>query len=97
MQDKPQTKFAISITKLKADIDINSNKLDLPNLVGLFFGVIDLNDYALLNAYVNCQITLTDEQKAVADLNQDIAIDGFDVIILDLYLNGVCDIEGNYI
>ncbi len=60
-------------------------------------GTVDENDYAMLVAYVQCNVSLTNEQKEVADLNHDTAVDAFDVIQLDLYLNNVCDINGNYI
>ncbi len=73
----------ISVKYNMGDIDLN--------------GVINSSDYAMLYSNVSCQISLTNAQKATADLNHDGAIDAFDVIQLDCYLNGVCDIEGNYI
>lgn len=57
-------------------------------------GEVNSNDYAMLISYVQCCITLTEEQKKIADINGDGAVDAFDAIRLDLYLNGVVDING---
>lgn len=57
-------------------------------------GEVNSNDYAMLRNYVQCCITLTEEQKKIADINGDGAVDAFDAIQLDLYLNGVVDING---
>lgn len=57
-------------------------------------GEVNSNDYAMLRNYVQCCITLTEEQKKIADINGDGAVDAFDAIRLDLYLNGVVDING---
>ncbi len=59
-------------------------------------GEVNSNDYAMLRNYVQCRSTLTEEQKKIADINGDGAVDAFDAIQLDLYLNGVVDINGKY-
>lgn len=59
-------------------------------------GEVNSNDYAMLKNYVQCRSTLTEEQKKIADINGDGAVDAFDAIQLDLYLNGVVDINGKY-
>lgn len=60
-------------------------------------GIVDLNDYAMLNAYVACDISLRTEQKAISDLDSDNAVDFFDAIWLDLFINHQIDINGNKI
>ena len=57
-------------------------------------GEVNSNDYAMLRNYVQCRSTLTEEQKKIADINGDGAVDAFDAIQLDLYINGVVDING---
>lgn len=57
-------------------------------------GEVNSNDYAMLRNYVQCRSTLTEEQKKLADINGDGAVDAFDAIQLDLYINGVVDING---
>lgn len=52
-----------------------------------FDGIVNTNDYAMVNSYVMCQRHLTKEQLAVADLNNDSVVDAFDVIFLDLIIN----------
>ncbi len=59
-------------------------------------GTVDTNDYSMISSYVLCQRSLNPLQKQAADLNGDGVVDGFDAILLDCYLNGVCDINGNY-
>ncbi len=50
-------------------------------------GKVDVDDYEMIVAVANVLLTLTDEQKQAADINKDGAVDGFDAIYLDLYLN----------
>ncbi len=50
-------------------------------------GVTDNKDYALLVDVVCTKAVLTDYQNAIADLNNDKAVDGFDAVTLDLYIN----------
>lgn len=57
-------------------------------------GEVNSNDYAMLRNYVQCRSPLTEEQKKIADINGDGAVDAFDAIQLDLYINGVVDING---
>lgn len=60
-------------------------------------GVYGTNDYAMLISQIFCQPVDTSVPKEVGDVNCDGAVDGFDAIQLDLYLNGVTDIHGNKI
>ncbi|MGN0569179.1 MAG: bacterial Ig-like domain-containing protein [Candidatus Fimenecus sp.] len=60
-------------------------------------GVWEQSDYDLMKAYVLCEKTLARREFLAADLNCDGAVDAYDVIQLDLYLNGLTDINGNKI
>lgn len=50
-------------------------------------GIINSSDYAVLRDCVMCKRALSEKQRIAADFNADGAVDGFDVIALDLYLN----------
>ncbi|MGN1162117.1 MAG: cohesin domain-containing protein, partial [Candidatus Fimenecus sp.] len=60
-------------------------------------GTPEQSDYDLMKAYVLCEKTLARREFLAADLNCDGAVDAYDVIQLDLYLNGLTDINGNKI
>lgn len=60
-------------------------------------GAYETNDYAMLVARVKCQFINTSAPGEAGDINLDGAVDGFDAIQLDLYLNGVTDIYGKKI
>ncbi len=57
-------------------------------------GVLDANDYALLRGYVECRNDNSGFDMNQADFNKDGAVDGYDVIFLDLYRNRIIDIYG---
>ena len=73
------------VTVLEKQCDLNGD------------GEVNVNDYTMLKNYVMCSIEMTETQKLLADVNGDGTVDAFDVIQLDLYLNGVVDAEGNRI
>ncbi|MGN1161045.1 MAG: InlB B-repeat-containing protein [Candidatus Fimenecus sp.] len=54
-------------------------------------GTPDSADYAMIKAYATGNVVFDDVQKIVADLNRDGAVDAYDAIYLDLYLNGYLD------
>lgn len=54
-------------------------------------GSLDSADYAMIRAYATGNEVLDDVQKIAADLNRDGAVDAYDAIYLDLYLNGYLD------
>lgn len=57
-------------------------------------GSLNSADYAMIKAHAMGNAVLDDVQKSAADLTHDGAVDAFDAIQLDLYLNGVVDING---
>lgn len=54
-----------------------------------FDGIVDTDDYAIIRNYVMCMQHLTEEQLAVADLNNDGAVDAFDAIAIDFMINKI--------
>lgn len=54
-----------------------------------FDGIVNSADYAIVRNYVMCLQALTEDQRAVADLNNDGTVDAFDVIYLDLIANKI--------
>lgn len=79
--------------------DANDNSVDFDVLDGMLEisselagdvdgdGIINSNDYAILRSYVQCQSSLTEEQRMVADFDGDGVVDAFDAIALDVYIH----------
>ena len=49
--------------------------------------IVNSNDYAMIREYAYCKCSMTQEQKIKADFNSDGAVDAFDAVIIDNYLN----------
>ena len=71
----------------------NPDTLGTNNVIGDLNGdgVIDSNDYNLLNNYLNGSQDLVDEQLRLADTNSDGIIDEKDTELLEKYINGEID------
>ena len=55
-------------------------------------GLLNTDDYSMIKAYAMGDATFDDVQKSAADLTHDGAVDAYDAICLDLYLNGLIEL-----
>lgn len=55
-------------------------------------GLLNTADYSMIKAYAMGNATFDDVQKIAADLTHDGAVDAYDAICLDLYINGLIEL-----
>lgn len=55
-------------------------------------GLLNTADYSMIKAYAMGDATFDDVQKIAADLTRDGAVDAYDAICLDLYINGLIEL-----
>lgn len=67
--------FSITLNPLKGDVNLN--------------GLVELDDYALFKQYILQEIEFNTLQSYVGDMDDDTALDAFDLFYIDKIINGL--------